>query len=286
MTVSAQNSYQKPVFTSDGSELGCVVNVVFSKVSGEANLVIFPSVSQVKGLDRKNRLSQSVVQAASSAAAGALSYIPGLNIASDVISEVTTFGTTESSNKFQAKLDKIQKTYYFIPAASIKETKEDSLLLSLPAKDCEDWFSNITPSTDTEMAFYDYSYYRGPQTMNQINLNLQPLRGKPIQDAGGATARIIDVKIDPAKGAISEIEVITPKGRKLLPMSVVKIDFNNITSSTKFDESAETAPASPPNSAPTNPADSAQANPNDTAPADPTPQADSAPAQPSQANST
>jgi len=243
MSFSAQNSYEKPVFSCEGTELGFLVNIVFNKTSTEANLVVFPSLGSEQKVDRKSRVSHSVANVGVGILSSAMQYVPGLNVASGAVEEVASYMSTASEKKYQRKLDTIGKTYYFIPVASIKETREDSIQLSLPVKDCEDWFSNITPASDTDMAFFDYSYYRGPSTrMTQINLNLPAVRGKNIQDAGGASARIIDLKIDRVKGAVVQLEVITAKGRKSVPMASVKVDYNNITTSVTFDES--TAPTS------------------------------------------
>jgi len=239
MSVSTQNSYEKRVLSGEGKEVGRVVNVVFNKVSMEANLIIFPSVGRERKMDRARGLAGSVARTAGQAASTAMAYIPGLSSVGGVAYEVASLGSQESDKRFLRKLDEIFKTYYFIPAASIKEAREDSIMLSLPLKDCLDWFSNITPAQDTDIAFFDYTYYRGSSMrMTPINLNLPAIRGKNLQDAGGASARIIDLRFDPAKGVISEIEVITAKGRKLVPMSSVKIEFNNLAASVNFDECA------------------------------------------------
>ena len=270
MELSALECYGKSIVSSDGKKLGVFVNLITNRNSFESTIAVFPGLASSMALQKVGKAASTV---GSFGTRILQNVIPGLADASDVVSSVQYEVVGEVGNRADRQATTISATYYCIPAVNVKKSEDNSLILDLGSKDCQDWYRNIAPSTEAEIAFFDQTYYKGPYRTYPITLNLQSLRGILIKDPAGSSARIMDVKFDPSTGAASRFEVMWKTEKKYLDVKFIKIEYGSCTSSVGFEEASQ-QPSTPTDATPqtpTPPETATPSTPTDTAPKTSTP---------------
>lgn len=227
------NCYGMSIVTSDNKKLGTFVNLVINKKTSEATLVVFPGLKSEWALKKAGKAASTI----SGFGTRVLRTVaPELYDVIDVVSEAQYEVVGEISERSDRKATEISRTYYCIPAVNVKEQCEDSLMIDLNLKECMDWYRNIAQPAEAAVVFFDESYYKGPYRSYTISLNLQYLRGLPVSDSAGVSARINDVRFDTSTGNVSCIDVEWKGEKKSIDMKFIQIAYEGVTSSVGFQE--------------------------------------------------
>lgn len=233
------------MLASDGVNIGVFANLILNKQNGAAYAVVMPAI--------KHRLSvvavtTSIRIAAAATSAFLLAYFYSIGQVAQMVTavlpvitgEITNVISTHTYDKQQLARDELSRTHYMMPVGRLTpDSQGRNLKVNVTYSDCDTIYKNVSPSMESDIAFFELGRYTGAYRNTPITLGLQSLRGMAISDASGLAGRITDALFDSTTSRVTvlEIEEEASTRRRTTPFNLLKFeDPSKVTFTAKLNE--------------------------------------------------
>lgn len=217
--------------TSDGVNIGFFANLILNKQNGAAYAVVMPPIIQRLGVVARSTGIRVITGGIS---AFLLAYFYAIGQVAQMVTavlppiagEITNVISMRTYDKQQLDREELSKIHYLFPVGRLVESKGENLKVNITNSDCGTIYENVSPSMDSDIAFFELARYTGPYRNTPTTLGLQSLRGMSINDQSGSAGRVTDALFNPPDGhvAMLEIEEEASTKRRRVPFNMVKFE--------------------------------------------------------------